>query len=286
MGVKTHPTGFDNIDVLLKGGGLGVGQLGTVIAPTGSGKSTFLVQLVNNAVRNGLNAMYITLEEHGDRMTSRLETNLIGRGTEYYTDDEGKIDEDKYSALDAYYKQKLESGEWGKLFIRTRQPYTSTIEDIEQMIIDVKVRSGSDLDVVVVDYPEIMKKKSSPHTSDEDIMGETFHRIAGLASKYEFVAWAVAQTNRTAGSADTITAHNIQGAYKVTNSTDFLMTLNRTPEEKQENCLRTYIDKIRYPEPSALRPDFLYFKTLVDKGFQVVPENDTEIARHRSLITD
>lgn len=283
---NTVPTGFDNLDVLLEGGGIGVGQMGTVIAGTGTGKSTVLIQLLNNAIKNGLNAMFISLEEHDSRMTSRIETNLIGKSRDYFLTVDGKVDREKYQALNKFYQHNLDEGTWGNLYIRTRRPYTVTVEDIEQIVIDLKVKRGKELDVVIIDYPEIMRKRSAPNSRDEDIMGETFHRIKGLADKYGFVAWTVAQTNRTAGDVMKVTAHNIQGAYKVTNSTDVLLTMNRTTAEKKEDCFRLFVDKLRYPEPTAIVPEFLYFKTIVKEGFQVVPESDTEIARHQAMLKE
>lgn len=286
MHKQTYPTGFSNLDELLRGGGLSAGQLAVLIAGTGSGKSTLLIQLITSAVKSGLNAMFISLEEHDDQMTARIETNLLGKNLDYYLSPTGDLNLEKYKAIESYYEQMREQGNWGDLYIKTRLPYSVTIEDIEQMIVDTKVRKGENLDIVVVDYPEIMKKRSSNTTRDEDIMGELFHKIGGLGNKYGFVVWTVAQTNRTAGSNEVVTAHNIQGAYKVTNSADLILTVNRTQKEMLGNCLRMNIDKIRYPNPQAIRPDFLYFKTLTQNGYQVVPETDTEIAHHRTLLTD
>ena len=283
---ETYPTGFQNLDQLLKGGGLSRGQLAVLIAGTGTGKTTAMVHILNNAVKSGLNAMYISLEEHPDKLTARLETNLIGKSESYYQTPVGDIDREKYEAIDTFYQQNLERGEWGRMYIRTRLPYKSTVEDIEQMIRDVKIKRGQELDLVVVDYPEIMKKRSAAMTRDEDLLAETFHRIRGLAEQYGFIAWAVSQTNRSAGEADVVTAYNIQGGYKVTNSADLVLTMNRKKEEKKYNCFRMNIDKIREPEPTAIMPDFLYFKTLVNNGYQIIPETDTEIAAHKALISD
>ena len=54
-------TGWDRIDKLTNGG-MGIGELGVVIAPTGAGKSMALAHLGANAVKAGKNVVHYTLE--------------------------------------------------------------------------------------------------------------------------------------------------------------------------------------------------------------------------------
>jgi len=54
-------TGWDKIDSITKKG-IGSGELGVVIAPTGAGKSMALAHLGATAVKNGLDVVHYTLE--------------------------------------------------------------------------------------------------------------------------------------------------------------------------------------------------------------------------------
>lgn len=280
----TNSTGYENIDEILEGNGLAKGELSLLISPSGYGKSTFMIQTLNNAIKQGKNALYVTLEERAEKINSRIETNLIDKSLDYFIDMFGNLNIDKYAQVQKFYETKKDI--WGKIFIERRNPYETTVEDIEQMIVDIKIRSGEDLDLVVIDYPEIMKKPSSSSRRDEDVMGELFHRLRGLAGKYEFVLWAVAQTNRTATTSDdaVVTSANIQGAFKIINSCELVLSMNRTPEEKKNNRFRLHVDKVRNPNPQALIPEMLYFQTDVQAGYNIRAETKEEILTHDRII--
>ena len=57
------PTGIVGIDNLLKGG-LGIGELGVVLAPTGTGKTTLLTKFANTAYNLGYNVVQIFFEDN------------------------------------------------------------------------------------------------------------------------------------------------------------------------------------------------------------------------------
>ena len=57
------PLGIVGIDNLLKGG-LGIGELGVVLAPTGTGKTTLLTKIANSAHASGKNVLQIFFEDN------------------------------------------------------------------------------------------------------------------------------------------------------------------------------------------------------------------------------
>ena len=57
------PTGIVGVDKILKGG-LGIGELGIVLAPTGTGKTTLLTKFANTAYNLGYNVMQIFFEDN------------------------------------------------------------------------------------------------------------------------------------------------------------------------------------------------------------------------------
>ena len=73
-------TGWDQIDDICKGG-LGAGELGVVIAPTGAGKSMVLTHLGAQAVKEGKTVIHYSLElaesAIGNRYDSCLTLSLI-----------------------------------------------------------------------------------------------------------------------------------------------------------------------------------------------------------------
>ena len=279
----TLPTGLANVDAILSGGGLSYGEVGMIIAPTGYGKSSSAIQLATNAVKQGFNALYLTLEEQAVKIISRLELNLIGQSMSWLIDGHsGKTIEEHSEMVNKFYEQ---NPDFGELFIEKRNPHEVDINELEQIIIDWKVKTGTKIDVVIIDYPEIMKLPNSNRESVDE-MGQLFERIRGLAERYQFVCWTLAQTNRTAFSADVITSHNIQGAHKVTNAVELVLTMNRKQIEFENNCFRFHVSKVRNPAQGVVRPEFLYFRIHPDKGYQIVPETEQEILVHNRLLNE
>jgi len=74
-----HPiaTGWGEID-RITGGGMGKGELGVVIAPTGVGKSMVLAHLGAMALKNGVNVVHYTLELQDMTIGNRYDSCLTG----------------------------------------------------------------------------------------------------------------------------------------------------------------------------------------------------------------
>ena len=70
-------TGWKDIDDIAKGG-LGKGELGVVVAPTGAGKSMVLVHLGAQALKNGKNVLHYTLELADTVVAGRYDSAITG----------------------------------------------------------------------------------------------------------------------------------------------------------------------------------------------------------------
>lgn len=276
---ETYPTGFSNIDGMLEGGGMAKGEVGLIIAQTGAGKSSFAIQSATNAVNLGLNVLYISLEENLGRLTSRMEGNLLGISFGEFFDHEGNLNEEFVRATGRVYEGR---DGLGNLYVSKHNPQEVTIEKLEQIIMHTKIRRGIDIDYVAIDYPALMKTPYKS-ASDSDAGGELFERIRGLAQKYNFIAMTLAQTNRTAWSADRITLENIEGSKKVANACELILTLNRTQEEYENQYLRLHVDKVRNPKPGSILPDELYFNIDLD-GYVIQANTQAETDEHKRIL--
>ena len=70
-------TGWKQIDDIAKGG-LGKGELGVVVAPTGAGKSMVLVHLGAQAIKAGKNVLHYTLELGDTIVAGRYDSAITG----------------------------------------------------------------------------------------------------------------------------------------------------------------------------------------------------------------
>lgn len=276
---NAYPTGLKALDDILDGGGLGKGEVMMIIALTGYGKTNIATQLAVNTVKNGRNALYITLEEKIDRMSMRLESNLTGFNSKMFYDEVGQLKEDLYDKVQERYKnQQL----FGELFISKHNPQQVTIDMLEQIIVDTKIRKGINIDQVVIDYPALMKLPGSMSDTHE-AEGILFEEIRALAQKYSFVCVTLEQANRGAWNADVVNASNIEGSKRKLNACELVLSLNRTREEFEHGFLRLHVDKNRNPRPGIKQPEFLPFR--VDKqNFIIRDINEKEAGELNDLL--
>lgn len=166
-GIKTHTRKID--DVI---GGLKPGQISTVAGYTSAGKSTFALSLMHEAIKQGFNVCYLSLELPRDHVMF----NLISRhSVDTYEDgrprftmqiNHGKLKEgtatmDEWKYCEEQILPSLNKLP-GKYYIagqddleaRTFFFYNSKLQEIENLCIE---ESGRGLDLIIVDYIQMMK---------------------------------------------------------------------------------------------------------------------------------
>ncbi len=256
-------TGFTDLDVIAEGG-IGRGELGLVIAPTGGGKTMWAVNQAKNYVAQGLNVLYVVLEERLERMILRFEQNMMGIPKSRLMPD-NELDEEAFDKLQTIYDIKRKQG-LGNLYIEKRMPQEVSPTMLEQIIVDASVRKGKHLDVVIIDYPDLMKNPHERDNSESRAGGKLYEEIRKLAQTYKFAGWVLSQVNRGGYSEDVLTAKSIEGSKQKLNAVEIAMTLNQKPIEFEKGFIRAYADKIRNNNGKS------YNRML---SFKVVPETMT-----------
>ena len=135
-------------------GGFNKGELNIFAGGSGAGKSLFLANLGCNWVLKGMNVAYITFELSEPLVSMRVDSMLTDVPTkEIFKDLDG-----------VEMKVKLLGKKSGKFQIKY-MPSGKTTNDLIIYIKEYEIKSGTKLDVVLVDYPDLMmpmNKKVSP----------------------------------------------------------------------------------------------------------------------------
>lgn len=253
---NTISTGFKSIDNL-NGGGLAKGELGLIAAVSGTGKTMWMTNLATNYTKLRYNVLFIALEELENRMILKFEQAML-RQTKSSILTGGTINEGNFDKRTEFYKKNRDK--FGNLLFARYSPRTVTPSKIEQLISDVKIRQGIDVDVVIIDYPDLLRNPQETGNEADD-GGKLFEEMRRIAQDYNVVMWTASQMNRTAYSAVVRTSEHMEGALRKKNSAELLLTVNQTPEEFDAGYLRVYADKVRNP------PEGAYDKML---GFKVI----------------
>jgi len=238
-----HPiaTGWGEID-RITGGGMGKGELGVVIAPTGVGKSMVLAHLGAMALKNGVNVVHYTLELQDMTIGNRYDSCLTGI----------PINELRHSKEDVFEEIKELPG---KLLIKeypTKSATTQTLRTHLEKLRNRDFKPG----MIVVDYGDILKPISHSKEKREEL--ETiYEELRALAHEFECPVWTASQTNRSGINAEVITMESISEAFSKCFVADFIFSVSRTGADKMNNTGRVYIAKNRNGIDGVVFPIFM-----------------------------
>ena len=242
----TISTGWNELDRVM-GGGLAKGEMGLVVAQSGYGKTQTLVNLTKQyALYARKNVMYVALEEKSARMLMRL-VQLLGQvGKKSLMDDIGKLDKKATSRLLTALQKAYQAGSLGDITLYKSRPHFIGVADIERAIQNYGTLRGYYPDVLIIDYPDLMKNDNYGKINDEyKADGILYEQLRSLGEQYNSLVWVASQTNRTANITDLVTAYSIEGSKQKLNPVELCMSLNRNEKEYQNGFIRFYLDKVR-----------------------------------------
>lgn len=244
--------------------------------------TTWAVNQARNYVVRGLNVLYIPLEEKIDRMIVRFE-QLLSQQSKNSILVDGELNEQLYDQIQQAYGAGKEQLNWGNLWIRKYKPQELTPSGLSQLISDVMIRKGQQIDVVIIDYPDLMK---NPHSNggngESDAGGKLYEDIRSIAQEYDFVCWTLSQLNRASYGQEVKNAGAIEGSKRKMNAVELIFTLNQTPEEFQSGFIRAYVDKLRNNSGVAY-DKMLYFK-VIPETMTIRDETQEERMAHANLL--
>lgn len=181
-------TGWEIFDGLVQGGH-GKGELGVVIASTGAGKSMMLVHLGAQAMLEGKNVVYYTLE---------LSDVVIGRRFDACLT---KIPLLSLNNLKEEVLEKVRDVP-GKLIIK-EYPTKSVSPDSLRNHLRKLQQKDFKPDMIIVDYGDLLKPVSAQKEKRTEL--ETiYEELRGIAGEFKCPLWTASQTNRCFGENTTV----------------------------------------------------------------------------------
>ena len=261
---NTITTGWDPIDRITMGG-LGRGELGVVISPTGSGKSMALVHLAAQALKMGKDVVYYTLELEDTVVASRFDSCITGIPLNDLKDFKTVILE-KVKDID------------GTLIVKEYPTKSASIETIKNHISRLKNR-GVNPDLIVVDYADLLRPTRQQREKRQELE-EIYEELRGLAKIHECCLWTASQTNRSGLNAEVITMESISEAFNKCFVADFIFSLSRTIEDKNNNEGRIFIAKNRNGPDGIVYPIYMDPSCVDIKVPESTPQNPKDVIQN------
>jgi len=233
--------GWSEIDDICKGG-LGSGELGVVIAPTGAGKSMVLVHIGTEALKQGKTVVHYTLELADSVVASRYDSCLTGIELK-----------DLYSYKDQIFQTVQDLS--GRLIVKEYPTKSASSNTLRLHLEKLKIK-GIKPDMIIVDYGDLLRPISNLKEKRQELEN-IYEELRGLAQENSCPIWTASQTNRSGLNAEVITMESISEAFNKCFVADFICSVSRTAEDKASNSGRMFVAKNRNGPDGLVYPIFM-----------------------------
>tara|TARA_B100001094_G_scaffold284106_1_gene297363 strand:+ start:5071 stop:6444 length:1374 start_codon:yes stop_codon:yes gene_type:complete len=234
-------TGWEQIDGITRQG-LGKGELGVVIAPTGAGKSMVLAHLGVEALKAGKNVVHYTLELAEATTGHRYDSCISGVSLS-----------DLFAFKQDVYESCLEVD--GELIIKEYPTKTASPNTLRAHLEKLR-KKDHDVDVIIVDYADLLRSNTK-YTEKRIELESIYEDLRGLAQEFNCPIWTASQTNRSGLNAEVVTMESISEAFNKCFVADFICSLSRTVKDKQTDGGRIFVAKNRNGPDGIVFPIFM-----------------------------
>lgn len=223
--------------------------LSTFIAPTGAGKSMFLVNCACSALEDGLNVLYVTLEMADFKIGLRVDSWYSGVAINDVKNNKSIVE----AAINERAKGRLIIKEWP-----TKRATVETIRAHVERLIQTKDFVP---DLIVLDYADLLRPSRAYGEKRHELEG-TYEELRGLAQELNCVVITADQTNRSALDSELVSVSQIGESYAKATICDLIMTVSRNVEDKINGTGRLFIAKSRLGEDGKVLPFLLQTSTV------------------------
>ena len=234
-------TGWSKVDSVCNGG-LGSGELGVVVAPTGAGKSMALVHLGAQALLAGKAVVHYTLELQDTVVALRYDSCITGVPLTGIFNHKSAI----------YEKVQTVPG---RLIIKEYPTKTASTEVIKTHLERLQ-RQHVKIGMIIVDYGDLLRPVCAQREKRNELES-IYEELRALAQIFECPVWTASQTNRSGLNAEVITMESISEAFNKCFVADFIFTISRTIEDKGSNEGRIFVAKNRNGPDGMVFPIFM-----------------------------
>jgi replicative DNA helicase len=235
------PTGIREIDEDINGG-IGVGELGVLMAPPNRGKTTVLCNFAAHAARilsersftSGVkkSVVFVTLEMHEEDIGLKLASIA------------SHIPMSSILTQRSAYEAKIvgDLGTFAPINIKFWSPGTATVDDIKWYISNLKMIHGQQPGVLLLDYADLLRGGEDNRFWG---MGEIYKGLIALGNQFGFGTWTGSQVRRADADDKTIRSTGAAESWKKVELADVMISLNQTDDEYEQGLMRFYQAKVR-----------------------------------------
>lgn len=231
-------TGIGGLDDLLKGG-LGHGELGMVIAPTGTGKTTILTKFANTAVNHGFNVVHIFFEDRESEIRKKHYTIWTGKDSDWQVETQ----ENKLETARVVEERQQRDG-FGRLKLIKMNSDTTTVGDIRRKLRKLE-STDFKIDVIIIDYIDCVGSDKGVFGEEWKGEGSVIRSVESMCAEMNVAIWTAAQGNRGSISADIVNVDDMGGSIKKAQSAHVIISIAKSLEQKEGKTANVTLVKSR-----------------------------------------
>ena len=229
-------TGWASLDNYTNGGFLKDGRsLYLVMAQAGLGKSVFLSNLAVNFLKQNLSVVVISLEMSEDVYAVRFDAHISKKNINRLKENEN----DAIARIKEFYKKYPKSN----LFIKEYPPKSVTCNDIQIYLENLK-NNGHHFDVIIVDYLNLVKSAKNSDNMFQDGL-DVSEKLRALSYTFKCPVISACQVNTEGMNNENVGMENLSQSRGVAFTTDFLMALFCTQEDRENGLISARLVKNR-----------------------------------------
>jgi replicative DNA helicase len=235
---KTYPTGFDRLDEKLHGG-LRPQELAMILAPTGRGKTTVLINMAANQVKLGRRVVYIAMDNPVSEITERLYACIS---------DTEIVRNNRIAKEEWKHRIKMQLNGFNNRFIIKDYPSQSKnvidiinyIKRLRDYLYELDIKDGvpeseaGRIDVIYQDYLEKLKASEKTDLYRIDLERNCDYLLQ-LAQINDCAVVTASQANRKGMEAEDVELQHGQESIAKFNPVSICLGISQTREERLSN---------------------------------------------------
>lgn len=201
-------------------GGLPRKSLSVLLATTGGGKSLVKCHMAASYLMTGKNVLYITMEMAEERISERIDANLM----------DCTLDEVVEMPRDVYEKRinRIKSKATGKLIVKEYPTGSAHVGHFRHLLNELRMKRGFKPDVIFIDYLNICasaRVKGAAAANSYTLVKSIAEEIRGLAMEYNTAVVSSSQFNRDGYGNSDVDLTNTSESMGITHTADCILGL-------------------------------------------------------------
>lgn len=229
-------------------GGLPKKTLNIVLAGTGVGKSLFMCHCAASNLTLGKNVLYITMEMAEERISERIDANLLNV----------TVQELAELPRDAYMKkvQKLREKTVGKLIVKEYPTASASTHHFRALLNELNLKRGFVPDIIYIDYLNICTSsriKMGSQVNSYTLIKSIAEEMRGLAGEFKVPIVSATQTTRSGYSSSDLDLTDTSESFGLPATADFMIGLSVDEDMESRHQMMVKQLKNRYNDPSKYK---------------------------------